>query len=37
LIIGGDLNGHVGKIRNGFEEIMGFMDLGTEMKMVKRS
>jgi len=23
LIIGGDLNGHVGKDRKGFEEIMG--------------
>jgi len=23
LIIGGDLNGHVGKDRNGFEEILG--------------
>jgi len=34
LIIGGDLNEHVGKDRNDFEEIMdGFRDLGTEMKM----
>jgi len=37
LIIGGDLNGHEGRDRNGFEEIMGFMDLRTEMKIAKRS
>ena len=28
LVIGGDLNGHVGKERNGFEEVMGIYGYG---------
>ena len=28
LVIGGDLNGHVGKDRKGWEEIMGFDGFG---------
>jgi len=37
FIIGSNLNGHLLKDKNGFEKIMGFMDLVIEMKMLRRS
>ena len=30
VIIGGDLNGHIGKVRNGFEDVLGIHGYGTQ-------
>jgi hypothetical protein len=37
ILIGGDLNGHVGTVREGFERVHGVLDMTNRIKREKTS